>query len=141
MSVRTLGMADSAQELRTLRMSAPDALRGVASWDVDTLGTLLKQRRKALKHNQSQAGKVMGVAGTTVSRWETGTSIPEDDQVDALVEYLGLPEAKVVRAMHRQVDAEQAERQILSELRAARDEMAELRALVLRAIEERAPRA
>ncbi len=43
-----------------------------------TLGSLIRTRRKHLGWNQTQLGRAVGVDQTTVSTWEAGKSLPSD---------------------------------------------------------------
>jgi transcriptional regulator with XRE-family HTH domain len=102
---------------------------------VPTLGDLLKRRRKELGHNQSSAGALMGVTGSTVSRWETGEASPSNDQIDVLANYLAKPEAQVLTAIHRQLSGADSNERVLTMLGEVLTQMSELREL----IEQREP--
>ena len=128
-------MRKSAQDLRSvvglthyafLACMRIAQCRALLCVNVTTIGDLLKQRRRALGHNQAAAGEVLGVTGPTVSRWETGQATPESDQIDALVAYLGTSEPVVLTAIHQQASAsEQDERvvRMLVEVLAGQDDI------------------
>ena len=93
---------------------------------VTTIGDLLKQRRLKLNHNQTVAGEIMGVKGPTVSRWETGEGTPSSEQIDALVEYLGVSQPVVLAAIHEQSSSAESDGRLvkmLLEVLAGQDEI------------------
>jgi transcriptional regulator with XRE-family HTH domain len=51
-----------------------------------------KHARKKAKLTQVQVAEMIGVAPSTVFRWERGQSIPKEDQIKRLVDTLGMNE-------------------------------------------------
>ncbi|MBQ4227190.1 MAG: helix-turn-helix transcriptional regulator [Clostridia bacterium] len=47
--------------------------------DLPKVGAFLKELRKAKKLTQEQLAEILNVSRRTVSRWETGTSVPDYD--------------------------------------------------------------
>lgn len=99
---------------------------------VQTVGDLLRSRRKELKHNQIDAGRALGVSGPTVSRWETGQDTPGNDQIDALANYLGKSVPVVLAAVHAQATSADSDERIFTMLAEVLAEVSELRQLIER---------
>jgi len=67
----------------------------------------IKEIRKKLKINQDQFAKALGVSFSTISRWETGISSPNDlqrEQIEALQDLL----------KHKEVDTDKLRKAILT---------------------------
>jgi DNA-binding transcriptional regulator YiaG len=61
------------------------------------LGKHVRDTRRLLGVSQAQLGKVMEAGRVTVSRWETGQSMPTPFQLDLLAKFVAA-KAKIVRA-------------------------------------------
>jgi transcriptional regulator with XRE-family HTH domain len=61
------------------------------------LGEAVKIRREELGLDQLELGRRVGVGQQTVSRWETGASVPKADRLPVLAEVLGLDSEYVHR--------------------------------------------
>ena len=61
------------------------------------LGEAVKIRREELGLDQLELGRRVGVGQQTVSRWETGASLPKADRLPVLAEVLGLDGEQVHR--------------------------------------------
>ncbi len=61
------------------------------------LGEAVKIRREELGLDQLELGRRVGVGQQTVSRWETGASVPKVDRLPVLAEVLGLDSEYVHR--------------------------------------------
>lgn len=53
-------------------------------------GSFLKELRKERGITQEQLAEIFGVAGRTVSRWETGINMPDLDVIIQLADYYGV---------------------------------------------------
>lgn len=62
------------------------------------IGETVKVRREELGLEQAELGRRVGVGQQTVSRWETGRSVPKPDRLPVLAEVLGL-DAEYVHRM------------------------------------------
>ena len=51
------------------------------------IGAFLKQLRKEKRITQEQLAEILGVSGRTVSRWETGTNLPDLSILVQISEY------------------------------------------------------
>ena len=60
--------------------------------DLKKTGTLLKELRKENKLTQEQLAEKLNVSGRTVSRWETGSNLPD---LDILIELADLYEVDI----------------------------------------------
>src|SRR2546425_9111871 len=59
----------------------------------ETLGQIIRTRRKALGWSQDKLANKVKTTAVTVSRWERNKSFPRGDDIHlALIEALGLPE-------------------------------------------------
>ncbi len=58
--------------------------------DLNNIGQFLRQLRKEKNLTQEQLGDCLGVAGKTVSRWETGNYLPSIDMLQALSRFYGI---------------------------------------------------
>jgi transcriptional regulator with XRE-family HTH domain len=59
----------------------------------ESLGQIIRARRKALRWSQDELAEKVKVTVVTVSRWERDKSFPRGDDIRlALIEALGLPE-------------------------------------------------
>lgn len=60
------------------------------------LGLQMRERRREAGLTTTQVAEMIGVKQSAVSKWENGTSQPEDDKLDAIASFLGLTRAEVV---------------------------------------------
>ena len=58
--------------------------------DQQKIGSFLKELRKEKHMTQEQLAEALGVSGRTVSRWETGRSLPDLDLLMLLADYHGV---------------------------------------------------
>jgi transcriptional regulator with XRE-family HTH domain len=52
-------------------------------------GIWMKERRLKKSMSQERLGKMVGVHGNTILRWETGTQFPPLDMAERIIEVLG----------------------------------------------------
>lgn len=64
------------------------------------LGVAIRQRRKALRLDQVQAGKRMGVSQQTVGKWEDGKARPSPERFAAIASFLEQPEGAVAAILY-----------------------------------------
>lgn len=55
--------------------------------DTQKIGEFLKQNRKNKNLTQAQLAEILGVSGRTISRWETGTNMPDLSILIQLADY------------------------------------------------------
>lgn len=55
--------------------------------DLKKIGRFLKQQRKEKGITQEQFAEIIGVSGRTVSRWETGSNMPDLDILIQIADY------------------------------------------------------
>jgi transcriptional regulator with XRE-family HTH domain len=60
------------------------------------LGVALRERRRELGLTTTQVAEMVGVRQSAVSKWENGASLPDDDRLDAIAQFLGVSRADVV---------------------------------------------
>ena len=71
-----------------------------------TLSALLKQRRADLGEDpvtplsQEKAAEMTGVKQSTFSRWEKAKSVPDDENVPKVAEFLQLAQGEVLTLIH-----------------------------------------
>lgn len=58
--------------------------------DQQKIGSFLRELRKEKPMTQEQLAEALGVSGRTVSRWETGRSLPDLDLLMVLADYYGV---------------------------------------------------
>lgn len=64
-----------------------------------TISQLLRERRRSLGHHQADAGAAIGVAQTTIAKWENGT-VPGTKHVVKLAEYLDMPPGELAALLY-----------------------------------------
>ena len=77
-------------ELEENELSQSNIMKAIAGGkDMDTkkIGAFLKQCRKEKNLTQEQLAEVLGVSARTVSRWETGTNMPDLSMLVEIAEY------------------------------------------------------
>ena len=58
---------------------------------MERIGDIISQKRRELGLTQNELGKLLGISGKAVSKWERGLSNPCREHMEKLVELLGLP--------------------------------------------------
>ena len=74
------------------------------------IGSFLKELRKEKGITQEQFGEQMGVSGRTVSRWETGSNMPDLDVLILISEFYGVELREIL-------DGERKDEQMNKELK------------------------
>ena len=67
--------------------------------DLKKTGNLLKELRKENKLTQEQLAEKLNVSGRTVSRWETGSNLPDLDILIELAEYAEIEKKRLAKKM------------------------------------------
>ncbi|HEX2039520.1 MAG TPA: helix-turn-helix transcriptional regulator [Acidimicrobiales bacterium] len=62
----------------------------IGAGTVSGFGELLRRRREARGLEQAELARLLGVTQQTVSKWETGVTVPRPSRVAALARALGL---------------------------------------------------
>ena len=88
-------MARAVAEVRELRIVMGHA---------GSLGEVLRAMREAEGWTQAEAGKRIGVAGNTISRWELGQLTPTGIQRARALEVYGLVDAPVLPRALRELE-------------------------------------
>lgn len=58
---------------------------------MERIGDIISNKRKELGLTQAELGKMLGISGKAVSKWERGLSKPCQEHMKKLVDLLGLP--------------------------------------------------
>ena len=58
---------------------------------MERIGDIISQKRRELGLTQTELGKLLGISGKAVSKWERGLSNPCREHMEKLVDLLGLP--------------------------------------------------
>ena len=58
--------------------------------DMKKMGALLKMLRKEKEYTQEQLAEYLNVSNRTISRWETGTNLPDLDVLVLLSDFYGI---------------------------------------------------
>ena len=61
-----------------------------------TIGKLIRGARKELSLSQAALARAIGVSGKAIGVWERGESEPEDHNLCAAMEYLGIEWDEVI---------------------------------------------
>lgn len=69
--------------------------------DQKKIGGFLKELRKAKGVTQEQLAEILGVSGRTVSRWETGSNMPDLDILIQITDYYGVEIREVLDGERR----------------------------------------
>jgi len=79
--------------------------------DIKKMGIFLKQLRKEKGMTQEQLAQMLNVAGRTVSRWETGSNLPDLDILITLSDFYDVDIREIINGERKvvEVDAEQKE--------------------------------
>ena len=64
-----------------------DFERGEGSLDQKVIGGFLKELRKEKGITQEQFAEIIGVSSRSVSRWETGSNMPDLDVLILIADY------------------------------------------------------
>ncbi len=86
--------------------------------DIKKMGSFLKQLRKEKGLTQEQLAQMLNVAGRTVSRWETGSNLPDLDILITLSDFYAVDIREIINGERKivEMDAEQKETiQIMAE--------------------------
>ena len=67
--------------------------------DLKKTGNLLKELRKENKLTQEQLAEKLNVSGRTVSRWETGSNLPDLDILIELADYAEIEKKRLAKKM------------------------------------------
>ena len=57
---------------------------------MERIGDIISQKRRELGLTQTELGKLLGISGKAVSKWERGLSSPCREHMEKLVDLLGL---------------------------------------------------
>ena len=58
---------------------------------MERIGDIISQKRRELGLTQTELGKMLGISGKAVSKWERGLSNPCREHMEKLIDLLGLP--------------------------------------------------
>lgn len=66
------------------------------------IGRFIAERRKEMGYTQDHLGKLLGISGKVVSKWETGTCLPDILLLNDLSELLGVTTTELLNAKDRE---------------------------------------
>jgi transcriptional regulator with XRE-family HTH domain len=72
-----------------------------------TIGLFLKQLRNEKRLTQEQLAEVLGVSGRTVSRWETGSNLPDLSILVQISEYYGVEIKEILNGERKSENMDQ----------------------------------
>lgn len=61
------------------------------------IGTFIKELRKEKGLTQEQLAEILNVSGGTVSRWETGTNMPDISLLASMADTLGVNTSRITQ--------------------------------------------
>lgn len=66
------------------------------------IGRFIAERRREMGYTQDHLGKLLGISGKVVSKWETGTCLPDILLLNDLSELLGVTTTELLNAKDRE---------------------------------------
>lgn len=89
-----------------------------------TVGPLMRALRRQLGQTQHELASDLGVAQTTIAKWENGTGVPSPKHLPTIAAFLGIPQAEVATMLYVGLDPSARVEQVraIREARAARRE-------------------
>lgn len=84
--------------------------------DAVKFGSLLKELRKERELTQEQLAEKLGVTNRTVSRWETGTNVPDLDILIELSEFYQIDVKELLNGERKTVVVKMADMQIIRQV-------------------------
>ena len=69
--------------------------------DQDKIGAFLKELRKEKGITQEQMADELGVSGRTISRWETGSNMPDISLLVEIAEFFDVSIPEIIRSTKR----------------------------------------
>ena len=84
--------------------------------DAVKFGSLLKELRKERELTQEQLAEKLGVTNRTVSRWETGTNVPDLDILIELSEFYKIDVKELLNGERKTVVVKMADMQIIRQV-------------------------
>ena len=79
--------------------------------DIKKMGNFLKQLRKEKGMTQEQLAQMLNVAGRTVSRWETGSNLPDLDILLALSDFYEIDIREIINGEREGNEVEEAQKE------------------------------
>ena len=70
--------------------------------DIKKMGNFLKLLRKEKGMTQEQLAQMLNVAGRTVSRWETGSNLPDLDILIALSDFYEIDIREIINGERKE---------------------------------------
>ena len=81
--------------------------------DIKKMGNFLKLLRKEKGMTQEQLAKMLNVAGRTVSRWETGSNLPDLDILIALSDFYEIDIREIINGERRENEMDAAQKETI----------------------------
>jgi len=74
------------------------------------IGRLIKKKRIEAKLSQEQLAEILNVSSKTVSRWETGKSIPELSKIDLITKKLNITSSELINGEEQRFQKEETKK-------------------------------
>ena len=81
--------------------------------DLKKIGLFLKELRREKGITQEQVAEVFGVSGRTVSRWETGTNMPDLSILIQIADYYDVDLKEILNGERKRKDMDKEEKETL----------------------------
>lgn len=81
--------------------------------DQKKIGSFLKELRKENSITQEQLAELMGVSNRSVSRWETGTNMPDLDILIQLADYYNVELREILDGERKDVQVDKETREVV----------------------------
>lgn len=89
-------------------------LEGVANiMDVKKIGLFLKELRKEKHITQEELAEKLGVSNRTVSRWETGSNMPDFDVLIELSDFYGVEIKEILEGEKKEKECSNSKEELL----------------------------
>ena len=84
--------------------------------DMKRIGTLLKELRRSKGLTQEQLAEELGVAGRTVSRWETGANMPDISLLILISDFYGIGLDEILDGERKSEKMDREQKEILTKV-------------------------
>ena len=81
--------------------------------DVKKIGLFLKELRKGKKITQEELAEKLGVSNRTVSRWETGSNMPDFDVLIELSDFYGVEIKEILEGEKKEKECSNSKEELL----------------------------
>jgi transcriptional regulator with XRE-family HTH domain len=88
--------------------------------DIRKMGCFLRELRKERGMTQEQFAETLNVSARTVSRWETGSNIPDLDTLIEIADFYSVDIRELIDGERKREEMDQQEKETLKRLRITR---------------------